>query len=149
MAAALATQADIEAKKKAEEEAKAKAAEEAKKKAAAAALADVSARPSKYLTVVELIHGDGGIVNTYRSVRKLTVANSSKYIVSGVRADVEFLDDAGRSLGSVPVALTGIIGPGHERTFAVASGDLKSGRLQGKGTTYNIKWTNVAAIEPR
>ena len=105
------------------------------------------ARSGQLLETSNLVYYDKGWINNYRQLTGITVLNRSKYPVNGLGGNVEWLDDGGRLLGSVPFTLGGSLLPGDTRRYTTDDGSLRNGTLQSNATKARIIWTSVTIVE--
>jgi hypothetical protein len=151
--AALAERAALKAEIGAEVEAAAAAKAAAEKKRAeeerAAARQDVVSNPAKYLATSGIHYFDKGIINSYRDVDSIVVTNNSSFPVKNLVANLEWSDQAGNPLGSVPATMKGTVAAGESKTFTTASGTLQTRTLAGAGVNVRVTWSSVSLADAK
>ncbi|TKD09152.1 hypothetical protein [Polyangium fumosum] len=103
--------------------------------------------PSSVLVADNLGYFDKGIINSYRQLVKMSVLNKSKYALGSIEGEVDWLDDNGHKVGSVPFTLKGSIPAGDTKWFSKDAGTLSNGTLQTNATRTRIRFTRVQLIE--
>jgi uncharacterized membrane protein len=104
-------------------------------------------RAGKYLVTSNLEFFDKGIINDYRQVVGVTVMNRSKYAVTNMSGNVEWIDDSGAATGSVPFSFGGSLPAGDTRRFSQSDGSLRNGTLQTSAKRARIVFTRVDIVE--
>ena len=84
-------------------------------------------RTGAFLDTSDLVYYDKGFINDYRQLVGVSVLNRSKYPVMNLSGDVEWLNDGGARIASMPFELKGSIAAGDTKKFAAPDGTL-SGR---------------------
>jgi len=90
---------------------------------------------------------DKGIINDYRQLSKMSVMNKSKYALTDIAGEVDWLDSEGQKVGSVPFTLTGSIPAGDTKWFSKAAGTLANGTLQTSAKRIRIRFINAAFVD--
>lgn len=109
----------------------------------------IRAQPSTYLEPSDLAYYDKGIINDYRQLVGVSVLNKSKYPLRNISGDVEWLDDSGARVGSMPFALKGSIVPGDTKRFTGGDGTLSNGTIQTTAKRARLRFTSVEIVETK
>jgi hypothetical protein len=137
---------DAEAKAQLVDEAAGKLrADEAKQ--LADAKAQLVADPSAYLEASDIGYYDKGIINDYRQVTRMRVMNRSKFPVTSVSGDIDWMDDGGAKVGSMPFSVSGSIAAGDTKLFSTDDGSLTNGTLQASAKRVIVRFTHVTIVE--
>jgi hypothetical protein len=123
------------------------AAREAQANETAQAKAALRADPTRFLKTSDLGSFDKGIINSYRQLSKLSVLNTSKYSVTGMRGQVDWTDAQGKLIGSTAISLAGALPAGDMKTFSTRDGTLQGATLQGAATNAAVRFTSVDIVE--
>ena len=103
--------------------------------------------PSLFLETSEPGYFDKGIINDYRQLIAVSVLNKSKYPVKNIRGDVDWVNDDGASVGSMPFSLKGSIPAGDTKRFTESAGTLANGTIQSSAKRARINITHIEIIE--
>lgn len=115
--------------------------------ARAEAKAQLLRAPGQFLEATNLGYYDKGIINDYRQLVKLDVLNRSTLAVQNISGTVDWLDKDGRSVGSLPLSLTGSIAAGDTKTFSKEAGTLRNGTMETSATRALVRFTQVTVVE--
>lgn len=103
--------------------------------------------PSQFLDVSEAEYFDKGIINDYRQLVHLTVLNRSAFAVQNVSGTVDWYNQQGNNVGSIPFTVPGSIASGETKSFSTRDGTLKTETLQTKAKTGKVRITHVDIVE--
>jgi hypothetical protein len=123
------------------------AAHEAQTNETARAKAALHSDPTRFLKTSDLGFFDKGIINSYRQLSKLSVLNTSKFSVTGMRGQVDWTDAQGKLIGSTAISLAGALPAGDVKTFSTQDSTLQSGTLQGVATNAAVHFSSVDIVE--
>ena len=124
-------------------------AREAQANEVAHAKAALRGDPTRFLKTSDLGFFDKGIINSYRQLSKLSVLNTSKFSVTGMRGQVDWTDAQGKLIGSTVISLAGALPAGDAKTFSTQDRTLQSGTLQGASTNAAVRFTSVDIVEAK
>lgn len=105
------------------------------------------ANPNAYLETSDLINYDKGIINDYRQLVGVTVLNRSHFPVRNMRGDVEWVDDSGARVASMPFTLKGSIAAGDTKKFSQSDGTLSNGTVQSGAKRLRVNFTHIDIVE--
>ncbi len=110
--------------------------------------------PARFFQASDARFLDKGIINSYRHLTTITLANRSPFSVSGIQGKVDFYDATNNLMATIPVTLRGALGPGSSMIFSEQQGNLTGGTVQLSGkvgrATFAVTKVLVAplAIDP-
>jgi len=107
----------------------------------------VVATPSQFLESSELEYFDKGIINDYRQLTSARVLNKSRFALRDIQGEVDWIDDNGQKVGSVPFFLKGSIPAGDTKHFTKEGGTLINGTLETSANRAKIRFTSVKLVE--
>lgn len=109
--------------------------------------AQLLASPSQFLEIQGSKFHDKGIINHYGQLVLLTILNRSSLPVQSIAGEVDWIDEAGNTVGSIPFSVRGSIVAGDTKTFSTQEGTLTNATLQTDAKRAKIRITHVEIIE--
>ncbi len=106
-------------------------------------------QPDQYLESSDFTYYDKGIINDYRQLVGVRVLNKSKYPVADLQGEVDWVDDDGQKVGSVPFTLRGSIAAGATVRFSEQDKTLSNGTLQASAKRARLRFTSLRIAEAR
>lgn len=103
--------------------------------------------PARFFGISETAFHDKGIVNSYRQLMQMTVVNKSRFAVSEVSGEVDWLKADGAKIGSTTFSLAGSLPAGEARSFKTQDGSLTASTLQGAAAKWDVRVTHVEVAE--
>lgn len=129
------------------EEAVQKAATDIVENAREKAKKDLLASPGSFLDISDVKGFDKGIFNSYRQIVGMTILNRSTLPVQGIQGDVQWTNDKGERVASMPFKTKGSIPAGGTQTFSTASGTLENGTVETNANGYKLVISHVSIVE--
>jgi len=105
------------------------------------------ANPNSYLKTSDFINYDKGIINDYRQLVGVTVLNRSHFAVWNMSGDVEWVNDSGARVASMPFTLKGSIAAGDTKKFSQTDGTFTNGTVQSSARRVHLNFTHVDIVE--
>jgi hypothetical protein len=102
--------------------------------------------PDDALDTSNIVFYDEGIINDYRTLSSVTVLNKSRFALTNLRGEIDWLDGQGAKFGSMPFSITGSIPAGDTKTFTKGAGTLANGTLRGKASKARIRFTSAQLV---
>lgn len=109
--------------------------------------ASLMANPNAFLDTSDLVNYDKGIINDYRQLTSVTVLNRSHFPVQNMSGDVEWVNESGARVASMPFTLKGSIAAGDTKRFSQAEGTLSNGTVQSSARKLRVKFTHIDIVE--
>lgn len=113
----------------------------------AQARSQLLAQPDQYLESSDFTYYDKGIINDYRQLVGVRVLNKSKYPVTDLQGEVDWIDTDGQKVGSVPFTLKGSIAAGATVSFSEQDHTLSNGTLQASAKRARLRFTSIRIAE--
>ncbi len=103
--------------------------------------------PGSVLTADDFKFYDKGIINSYRQLTSVSIANRSKFSLRKLSGQVEWLGEDGSFVGASPFTLSGSIAPGDTKVFSTTAGTLETGTIQGSASKVRLKFAAAQVLE--
>lgn len=110
---------------------------------------EVLASPGAFINWESPEMFDKGIINSYRQLIAVTIANNSAVTVTVEKARAVWLTEQGEEVGTSPVTFVdGTLAPGMKKRFSTSDSTLTSGTIQGDAKKIRIEFVTVQVSAP-